>query len=927
MATAEYYKIACQPNKAPMAGETLKVGRRKNVPTRAHGVITGKVNGITVVDLDCYKWVENDCIAAVHPWIAKFGDDYIDKFNTHTVRTVSGGIHLYFKYEPDLKNCVGDECKIDIRNDNGYVIGAGSFIDVSKGGIQRRGTYTTIRRNPVAEMPEELKYWLFEHVNARVRAPDDDPITPDLTYDISARDCYEIAHAILAKDPKYFDNSTTWRDFTVFTAHIAKNAGESVWESFSRLCLEKYDESKNRRILKKCKEIPNYAIKRVLRIAGMSDRLPYYQYKKWNERQYATDIAELTKKGVIYEPRAQVIDRRQLGDHFFDDFLTNKSIVVKSDMGTGKSHSFIRFIKNNHHKYISITPRALLANSQYNAATAVINEQEDLPQLYTLTPELDNNRSLVIQLDSLMLINNWDFSEHILFLDEISSTIDYLINSNTPSMQRARKRVMWIFLKMLKECATIIAVDADVDYATHLLFQRLGIEYDYIENKHKHCEGIRAFEFESMDEFYNHVSPLPAYIIPTDSKLQAEKIHGDLTARIPKDPATGEPMYKIACYTSDWRGDVDMTVARIIFSPKITVGLDSCWGDGGRGVYACYVGKTINPMHYMQQCNRERNMTELGYIFVNKFAQHYQDKTTKEWHLIRSAITCNPRFENPACADAYCKFVNSWDLLDIAEHHDGAMWDLYTELYSLYLYRDDALGSNKFWHFKRILRERGYIEDARDYKHSKNEVATAKSVRELRIANFKPDALTQHHGEIQEYLKITDQLLPYYREYFINDIKLTNHRNIICMFEYDIEKLRNLNEATDDFKFHIIKNSKTQLLLIHDLITTVCDGNYDGEYINLNQPNAELAPQFMQTIKAAYGLKLAKQTFDSTTDVYNLLMKMSRRMFGNGFMKSDRVMVDGVRVRKYWFNADMIDAERTLYAYRRPTDDMGYDDM
>ncbi len=919
-----------------MAGETLKVGRRKNVPTNAHGVITGKVNGITVVDLDCYKWVENDCIEAVHPWIKAFGADYIDKFNTRTVRTVNGGIHLYFKYEPDLKNCVGDECKIDIRNDNGYVVGAGSYVDYFKAGTRHAGTYTVIRRAEVAEMPEELKYWLFEHVGARVRAPDDDPITPDLTYDISARDCYEIAQAILAKDPNYFKNSTTWRDFTVFTAHLADINAASVWDVFSRLCLEKYDEPKNRRILKKCKEVPNYAIKRVLRIAGLSDRLPYYQYKKWNERQYAADIAELTKKKRVYEPRPHVIDRVQLGDHFFDEFLTNKAIVVKSDMGTGKSHSFIRFIKNNHHKYISITPRALLANSQYNAATAVINEEDDQPQLYTLGGQLDNNRSLVIQLDSLMLINKWDFSEHVLFLDEISSTIDYLINSNTPSMQRARRRVMWIFLKMLRECATIIAVDADVDYATHLLFQRLGIEYDYIENTHKHCEGVRAFEFESMAEFYDYVAPLPAWLIPTDSKMQAEKIHADLTARIPIDPATNKPIYEIAIYTADWRGDVNMNHPRIIFSPKITVGLDSCWGTngraGGRGVYPCYIGKTINPMHYMQQCNRERNMTELGYIFVNKFAQHYQNKTTKEWHLIRSAITCNPRFENPECAAAYCEFVNSWDLLDIAEHHDGAMWDLYTELFSLYLYRDDALGSNKFWHFKRILRERGLVEEARDYKHSKNEVATAKSVRESRIANFKPDALAPHHGEIQEYLKIKDELIMYYREYFINDAKLSNHRNIIYMFQYDIERLRAHTAEIDDYKFHIIKNTKTQLLLIHDLITVVCDGEYgtaddsDG-FINLKEPNAEIAPYFMQTIKAAYGLKLAKQTFETTADVFNVLKKMSCRMFGKGFMKSGRVMVDGVRVRKYWFNADMIDAERTLYEYRRPTDDMGYDDV
>lgn len=904
-----------------MSGETLKVGRRKKVETRAHGVITGKVNEITVVDLDCYKWTENNCIAAVHPWIKAFGADFIDKFNTYTVKTVNGGFHLYFKYEPELKNCVGDECKIDIRNDCGYVVGAGSYVNYEKAGSRHVGTYNVVKGGAVAEMPEELKLWLFQNVGAKVKAPEDDPITVGMTYDISARDCYEIAQAILAKDPKYFDNSNSWRDFTVFTAHLADSAGASVWDAFSKLSLAKYDEAKNRRILKKCKEIPNYAIKRVLRIAGMSDRLPYYQYKKWNEYQYSLDIAMLTGKGQIREPVARVIDREQLGDNFYDEFLRNTNLIVKSDMGTGKSHSFLKFINDNHHKYISITPRQLLAHDQYEKAHSMIDDVDFTPQLYDAGYKLLNEHSLVIQLDSLNNIRDWDFSEHILFLDEVSSTIDYLINANTPNMQKWRCVIVELFIRMINECACVIACDADVDYATHALFQRLGINYDYVVNKHKHSAGVVAFEFESLAEYYEYVAAQPAWIIPTDSKIQAKAISL-------KMEALGIEHITI---TSDWRGPLNLSAPRIIFSPKIIYGLDSCY-KGGRGVYPCYIGKTINPMHYMQQCNRERNMTELGYIFINKKDTIYQEKTTKEWKLMRRGIVCNPQFENVACVSAYCQFINNYDLINVINYNRGSISDLYMELYAHYVYRADSLTSNKLYHFRRIYRERGLIDELRDYKKATNEVAKAKDVRDYDIGRFNPADLEPHHKEIKDFLEILDDKVVYYREYFINDAKLREHKNIVNLFDRDVEDLRKHTEEACEFKQNIIKSTGAQLLLIHDMITDLCGGTYkrDGGAITLNTPNAEKAPQYMQAIKNAYGLKLAATTFANTAECYKMLMLMSRRMFGAEFMWSQQIRVEGTRnkTREYRFDMDKIDFEKRLHMWRKPLPKpAGYDDV
>jgi len=66
---------------------------------------------------------------------------------TLTVKTPSGGWHLYFK-KPDIghigNNSIGDD--IDIRCDGGYVLAAGSSIDGNP--------YTVIRNKPVAPLPD-----------------------------------------------------------------------------------------------------------------------------------------------------------------------------------------------------------------------------------------------------------------------------------------------------------------------------------------------------------------------------------------------------------------------------------------------------------------------------------------------------------------------------------------------------------------------------------------------------------------------------------------------------------------------------------------------------------------------------------------------------------------------------------------------------
>lgn len=108
------------------------------------GVITGKVSGITVIDVDTYKGGKADRFP-----------------KTYTVQTGNGGLHLYYKYAPGLTisaNAYADMPGIDIRNDGGYVVGPYSETNYSDPHTHehRGGAYTVIDPRDPVDFPSAL---------------------------------------------------------------------------------------------------------------------------------------------------------------------------------------------------------------------------------------------------------------------------------------------------------------------------------------------------------------------------------------------------------------------------------------------------------------------------------------------------------------------------------------------------------------------------------------------------------------------------------------------------------------------------------------------------------------------------------------------------------------------------------------------------
>lgn len=149
----------------------------------AIGLLTGKANGIIVLDLD----LGHD-IKGMHMPV------------TPCQRTGSGGYHHFFKYIEGVKNAVGLMNKVDIRSDGGYVVIAPSW--------HPKGEYEWMLKLgevTLADAPQ----WLQEKLNVRKQHVKHDATlafgAPEGTRNDSAAKV--IGHILASIHPNY------WLDF------------------------------------------------------------------------------------------------------------------------------------------------------------------------------------------------------------------------------------------------------------------------------------------------------------------------------------------------------------------------------------------------------------------------------------------------------------------------------------------------------------------------------------------------------------------------------------------------------------------------------------------------------------------------------------------------------------------------------------------
>lgn len=146
-----YKKIRLVKNgKTPLtagvfSGEDDKIVREYYKKGYNYGILTGKISGIAVIDIDNHNGVSGA------DNLKEFCEKYdIELPDTKTVMTPSGGLHLYYNL-PEKYNDVQfiqnhKELEgVDFQTHGRYVVGWGSTIDGLK--------YQVINNQPIADLP------------------------------------------------------------------------------------------------------------------------------------------------------------------------------------------------------------------------------------------------------------------------------------------------------------------------------------------------------------------------------------------------------------------------------------------------------------------------------------------------------------------------------------------------------------------------------------------------------------------------------------------------------------------------------------------------------------------------------------------------------------------------------------------------------
>ena len=314
------------------------------------GLPTGEnPNNITGFDLDLYNWDDDH---AFYKWIGGKNKlkQWIAEQKTLTILTASRGYHLIFQYtDLNATNC--EQHNIDLKNNGGYLVGAGSIAEGK--GNTGMNKYEVIHNHEPAPFPAELKEWCIGNIypngssttvdkKKKTRKPTERLNGTELVegdwkkgyynYEITEEEAIErmnnLPDCYIADVKKWLPLATTMKAFGY----------EDAFLKWSSEFPDKYNvtperQARNKQTLKRITYDKCYNSGILSSVQEFKELNDYIKFKRAPE-------LELTDNCIVGE---KVYLSELVGD--FD----NKDWSIQSDCGTGKSYAFRQWKKQIKH--------------------------------------------------------------------------------------------------------------------------------------------------------------------------------------------------------------------------------------------------------------------------------------------------------------------------------------------------------------------------------------------------------------------------------------------------------------------------------------------------------------------------------------------------------------------------------------------------
>ncbi len=815
---------------------------------------TGKTNNLTVVDLDIHK----------EGFKFDFDIDELCK-TTYWQKSASGGIHLFYQYDKDIKQGQNGKIQVDTRNtENGYVLFDGSKFK----GKKYEGQNDLIP----SKIPQDVKQFLLNNGYDNSKAMEikekkniDSNIKLNNMEISKDKNLYipksHLKQILDDKPSTYFNDVEFWK----FTTIMKYLDAYDLWDEFNKK-RDRYDLNKNIEIWNSVN--PNKCnINLLIDLFHNKDISGYYNLK------------HLPK----FSLESEKINKNKLGYDFIQE---KRNYIIKSDTGTGKTTSVKHFLNKTNDNFISIVSRVSLGQEQYNN----FNENEFLDcNFYQQVEFMKNEDNIIIQLDSLLKVHrNIDISQYVIVLDEFESILDHLFNS--PTLKRNRVLIFMKFIEILKQCKNFICIDADItNKSVEFIETFINRKYKLFENEYKHNKGVEALEMPECNVFITLLQQEKKFLCCCDSKTQAEYIYNELN-----DPS----VILITSDTDEYYNFDDYD--KIIYSPKVIYGIDSSME---RPVYCFYKEHTINPKKMVQQIARCRNITTLYYHFTKK--SYNPNKIN-----IEEVLETNNKIVDYGIHNENKLIETNFNMIDASIERD------YIKLFSKFEYENICYDTNKFCHFIKLLDQRGFILKTYRFKRDKTKCIVSKEVLEPKeffkkeknkkildiigldtedkIVSEKIDIISRYNF-VQEYLNI--------KHYFYDNLN-------------DEDLLERLNNQNEFILGKVSNNNQKLRLLLKFKNMAGCEDRYDLQSTKLL--NQEQINQFEYEYKMIFEKKYynEKFKFDTIDNQNKVLNKLYKNIFTDKITNSKQVSINKKRVRVYQLNNDEFNNFKELIDFR-----------
>lgn len=594
------------------------------------------------------------------------------------------------------------------------------------------------------------------------------------------------------------------------------------------------------------------------------------QREKWDISLKKEDIKKLNKQLKKIYKKIQNKYLEAIGEHTFKKYyLRTKKNYKKLSIGAIKENISIEIIKlENEEGDIQEQNKQLTVGEIKNYKNRKYFSYNHLSKNDSIKHYRGNN--IIIQVDSLLKLREWtneDFGEYCIFIDEFNSVFEYLWESGT--LKNNRRNVLKLFSKIIKNAKQVIMADADIT-DTALMFLNLkywekcginlteeeintfniicpNLEFKFIENKHKHYEGVESEELFNYTTFVEHLCKLDKFMVCCDSALECSK----LKTKLVELGLEENDITVISAKTTVVDKNLDRYY-KVIFSPSIVYGLDS---QMKREVFCIFTENSISSRGMLQQVARCRNISKLWYYFPNKNEFGAKEFKFNNENEVIGRVMSLDNYSTNKYKEIIKEIVLSENMnieelyneCDILNNTNNICNSFFINLLNRMIYKEDCDSSNRFLHFKLGLRRLG-TNDKDDMKPTqKRNRAEQNRLKELVEEEIEEKFINNLHSEnVKELNKIlklpNEEDKIEFKDIFCKTGAFEKHIAFCNLFLEDSKSVsKKLNDNYEnEFGVHLSKTTLTKVNFIKgiwDKIDLVEDNLYGNIELSKKEAN------------------------------------------------------------------------------------------